>query len=113
LRNGLAALCGLAMLGGLLPDAVQARSRSFAGVGHRSFGWQRPYYYGPVTVGWGFGVISGYPLDDSFDPPYGYGEYAEYGPWAYRGYYGDGCYRTRQRMRTGYGLRLRTVTICD
>ena len=46
----------------------------------------------------------GNPLDDSFDPPYGYGEYAEYGPWAPR-YYDAGCRVIVRRMRTPYGIR--------
>ena len=112
MRKGLL-LCGLVLICGLLPDGVQARGGFHAGVGYRGLGWPRPYFYGPIAFGWGLGVISGYPLDDSFDPPYGYGEYAVYGPWAYRGSYQDGCYRTRQRVRTAYGVRLRVVTFCD
>ena len=41
--------------------------------------------------------------DDSYDYPYGYGEYAEYGPWAYGGNVSGGCFLT-QKMRAD-GLR--------
>ena len=55
------------------------------------------------------------PWMNSYDYPYGYGEYAEYGPWAYRGYgyAGGGCQLTQRRVWTAYGLRWRTVRICN
>lgn len=59
-------------------------------------------------------ALDGHPFDDGYDYPYGYGEYAQYGPWAYNGYYGGGyggCYLARQRVWTlaferGADLRL-------
>ena len=107
LRNGILALFAILLAGALLPDAALARGYGV--------GWQRPVG-GAVAVGLGVGLGYGYyghPLDDSYDPPYGYGEYAEYGPWADRGYVGGGCALTQRRMRTAYGLRWRTVRLCN
>ena len=73
----------------------------------------RVIYLFAIAAGLGLGLgygYYGYPLDDSYDPPYGYGEYAEYGPWAYRGNPGNGCALTQRRVRTAYGLRWRTVS---
>jgi len=45
-------------------------------------------------------------LDDSYDPPFGYGEYAEYGPWAYRRFAVQNCTLMRlawQRRTVGRG----------
>src|SRR3954464_5172725 len=44
-------------------------------------------------------------------PGGGYGEYAEYGPWAYRRI--DGCSPVRQRVRTDDGWLTRLVQICN
>ena len=98
----------------LLPDAALARGGYYAGAGFRGYGigLQRPAY-GALAVGVGFGYgYYGHPFDDSYDPPYGYGEYAEYGPWAYGGYGGAGCTLTQRRVRTASGLRWRTVRLC-
>jgi hypothetical protein len=114
LRNGILALSGVLLAGVLLPDAAVARGGLYAG-GVRGYGWQRPAY-GAIAAGLGLGLgygYYGYPLDDSYDPPYGYGEYAEYGPWAYRGNPGNGCALTQRRVRTAYGLRWRTVRLCN
>jgi hypothetical protein len=79
-------------------------------------GWRGPTYLG---VGLGLtlaGGSYGHPFDDGYDYPSGYGEYAEYGPWAYSVYYGGGyggCYPARQRVWTPYGWRLRAVRICN
>jgi len=116
LRNGILALSAILLAGALLPDAALARG-GFYGGGARGYGvgWQRPAV-GAIAVGLGLGLGYGYyghPLDDTYDPPYGYGEYAEYGPWAYRGYAAGGCVLTQRRVRTAYGLRWRTVRLCN
>jgi len=115
LRQAVLALCAVALTGALLPDAALARGGLYAGAGLRGYGFglHRPAY-GALAVGLGFGYgYYGYPLDDSYDYPYGYGEYAEYGPWAYRGYAGGGCLLSQRRVSTAYGLRWRTVRICN
>ena len=52
----------------------------------------------------GLGVASPYvhPFDDGYDYPFGYGEYAEYGPWVSRGY--TSC-SPMYCMRAGVGRR--------
>ena len=65
-----------------------------------------------IRAGYGFLPSYLHPFDDGYDYPFGYGEYAEYGPWAYRGYAGD-CYRATRRVRTSQGWRLRTTKICE
>lgn len=49
------------------------------------------------------------PLDDGYDYPFGYGEYATYGRWAV----GAMCYDLRRPVRTSLGLRWRTIRRCD
>ncbi len=114
LRNGLLVLSAV-LLTGAFTDAALARG-GYAGGGFRGYGFgSHGPAYGAIAVGLGIGLgygYYGYPLDDSYDPPYGYGEYAEYGPWAYRRYAGDGCQLIQRRVRTAYGLRWRTVRIC-
>lgn len=110
MRKAIVVLFGLVLIGGIWPNAAEARGGLYAG--YRGVGWYRPFYR-PVAFGWSYGVISGYPLDDSFDLPYGYGEYAEYGPWTYRRYAEDGCHITRKRVRTAFGARWRAVTLCN
>jgi hypothetical protein len=110
LRNGILALSAVLLTVPFLPDAASARSGLYAG-GY-GFGLHGPAYR-PFVAGLGFGYgYYGYPLDDSFDHPYGYGEYAEYGPWAYRGYVGSSCFLTQRRLRTAYG-QWRTVRVCN
>jgi hypothetical protein len=115
LRKGIPALITLTLMSALLPDPARA-GRFFAGAGLRGgVGPYRPGYV-PLAVGVGVGLgygYYGYPLDDSFDYPYGYGEYAEYGPWAYRGNGSGVCQLAQRRVRTAYGLRWRTVRICN
>ena len=43
----------------------------------------------------------------------GYGEYAEYGPWARSRYYASGCYSARQPVWTESGWLFRLVKVCD
>jgi hypothetical protein len=110
LRNGILALSAVLLTVAFLPDAASARSGLYAG-GY-GLGLHRPAYR-PLVAGLGFGYgYFGYPLDDSFDHPYGYGEYAEYGPWAHRGYFGSSCFLTQRRLRTAYGP-WRTVRVCN
>jgi hypothetical protein len=134
LRKTMMALCALVLVGMLLPDVASARG-GFGGGGFRGGGFARGVGWGGagfrgngwgwrgpaigigvgLGLGWGLGLAGGYygyPLDDSYDYPYGYGEYAEYGPWAYRNSYG-GCYVARQRVWTSYGWRWRNVRACD
>lgn len=103
--------------GGGFRGAGFARGSGWRGGGWRAAasGWRGPAYLG---VGLGLALAGGsygHPFDDGYDYPYGYGEYAQYGPWAYSGYYGGygGCYLARQRVWTPYGWRLRAVQICD
>lgn len=49
------------------------------------------------------------PLDDGYDYPFGYGEYAVYGRWAI----GANCYLIRLRVPAGHGSRWRTLRRCD
>jgi hypothetical protein len=58
--------------------------------------------------GFGYARLYGHPFDDGYDYPFGYGEYAEYGPWAYR----SACYVVR-RVWTGRAWRQRAVRVCD
>ena len=88
------------VLGALAPDVAAAGGA----YGFRSWGLSYPTY---GLAGWGWGTVYGYPLDDSFDPPVGYGEYAQYGPWAY-----GGCFEMRRRVATPYGWRWRQVQVC-
>ena len=50
-------------------------------------------------------------LDDSYDPPFGYGEYAEYGPWAYRRYVVPSCKHTMPAPKRST-FRHRSVLDC-
>lgn len=50
-----------------------------------------------------------HPFDDGYDDPFGYGEYAEYGPWVSRRYVS--C-QVIYRMNTG-GSRRRAVWACE
>jgi hypothetical protein len=61
-----------------------ARGNGWRGGGWRAgaWGWRRPSY-GAASVGLGLALASGYygdPYGDGYDYPYGYGEYAKYGP---------------------------------
>jgi hypothetical protein len=146
LRKTILALFAIALVGMLSPSVASARGGfggggfhgggfhggfgggAFRGGGFRGGGfaggrgWHgggwRGAAYGALGVGLGLagGNYAGYPYDDSYDYPYGYGEYAEYGPWANRGYNGvgfNGCYQARLRVWTSYGWRWRAGYICD
>lgn len=114
LRRGVPVLCSVLLIGALLPTAALARGGFYArGYG---FGLHRPAY-GAIAAGLGLGIgygygYYGYPLDDSYDDPRGYGEYAEYGPWAFQGSSGGVCQLAQRRVRTASGLRWRTVRLC-
>ncbi len=105
--------CGAVLLAvALLPDAATAGGGSYVSAGYGS--GPRLAAHGYVMPGFGFGIgyrYNSYPLDDSYDYPSGYGEYAEYGPWAFQGYSVGGC--EQRRVRTAYGLRWRTVRLCN
>lgn len=116
LRRGILVLGVLLLAGALLPEAAKARDGLYAGAGFRSRGWglRGPVYWSAVGLGVGLGYrYYGHPLDDSYDPPIGYGEYAEYGPWAYGGHAGGACQLTQRKVWTAYGLRWRTVRVCN
>lgn len=82
---------------------------------------QLPLYYGPgaVAVGSAFrhpwpaaavhDAFTANPLDDGYDYPFGYGEYAIYGRWAI----GWTCYDLRRPARASLGVRWRTIRRCD
>jgi hypothetical protein len=127
MRKTVLALSAIALIGMLLPTIASARGgfgggasrgAGFAhGSGWRGAGWRGPAY-GARGIGLGIGVglglaggYDGYPYSEVDGYPIGYGEYAEYGPWAYSGYYA-GCYLARQRLWTPYGWRLRAVRSC-
>jgi hypothetical protein len=106
-RNAKLALLALVCWGLVSVPVASARGGFGAGGFHAGGGG----WHGGV----GLGVPGGYygpSYGDDYEEPWGYGEYAEYGPWAYRGYYG-GCYLARRSARDGYGWRLRTVRICS
>ena len=127
-RNAKLALLALVCWGLVSVPVASARGGFGAGGVHAgSGGWHRggglagERNWRGRGVGWrgavavGLGVPGGYygpSYGDDYEEPWGYGEYAEYGPWAYRGYYG-GCYLARRSARDGYGWRLRTVRICS
>jgi hypothetical protein len=50
--------------------------------------------------GYGYARLYGHPFDDGYDYPFGYGEYAEYGPWTYR-HHSASCYPTARKVWTG------------
>ncbi len=79
--------------------------RALAGGSYRYHPWA--WYHPGLAVTWGVNVY-GYPLDDSFDPPFGYGEYAEYGPWADRA-----CFAAVRRVATYHGWRWRRQLVCN
>jgi hypothetical protein len=132
-RKTILALCAIAVVGMLSSPMASARGGfvgggfhgggfhgGFGGGAFRAGGWGwRGAAYGALGVGLGLAggyYYGGYPFDDSYDYPYGYGEYAEYGPWANRATSGvgyGGCYQARLRVRTAYGWRWRPVQICD
>jgi hypothetical protein len=68
---------------------------------------------GWIAPGYSVGVLPlgvrpyGYPLDDSFDYPFGYGEYAQYGPWV-----GGRCWTASRWVPTGHGWRRMTFRSC-
>jgi hypothetical protein len=124
LRKTILALFAATLVGVLSPTLASARGGFVGGGFHggvgggglRGGGWGwRGAAYGALGVGLGLaaGGYYGHPYDDSYDYPYGYGEYAEYGPWARNGYYGGGCYLVRQRLWTAQGWRRRAVQVCN
>lgn len=64
-----------------------------------------------VAIYSGWPGYRAHPFDDSYDYPAGYGEYAVYGPWAYRGY--GSCSAGWRKVRTSAGWQFRTVRICN
>lgn len=97
-------LCILVLFGltGLVSDVAEAGGP----YGYSGWGPYGPGYRAALRWGWRVSAY-GYSLDDSFDPPIGYGEYAEYGPWAY-----GACFPTQRRVVTSHGWRLRWVQVC-
>ena len=110
LRKVIPALITLTLMSTAWPDAVRATDDFAASTGLGG-GPYRPGY-SVVAVGLGYRHF-GYSLDDSYDHPYGYGEYAEYGPWASRRFGGGDCRLAQRRVQTADGPRWRTIRICN
>jgi hypothetical protein len=71
-------------------------------------GFRRVAYVG----GYGYARFYGHPFDDGYDYPFGYGEYAEYGPWTYRSALAR-CYLTARKVWTGKSWLIRRARFCD
>ena len=100
MRKAGSALFALGMALLIVPDKVAAGT--FVVVpGVRPLGY-------PGTFG--YARLYGHPFDDGYDYPFGYGEYAEYGAWAYRR--DAACYAVR-RVWTSRGWRQWMIRICD
>ena len=82
--------------------AITLAGMMFPGVAGAGGWYARVGFAGPVYPGgFAFAGYPSYPLDDSFDYPFGYGEYAEYGPWAF-----PGCRTVARRVPTAHGPRV-------
>ena len=92
--SALLALCLLVAA----PDIAAAGNRFFVGPG-----------FGGLAYADGFGFARMHPFDDGYDYPFGYGEYAEYGPWAY----GGSCYLAARKVWNGNRWRVRRVAVCN
>ncbi len=78
---------------------AQARGGRGGGGGFRGGGFRGGGFRGAgLGIGLGLGLAA----------PYYYGGY----PYAYGGYYDDGCYAVRRRVWTPYGWRIRRVVSC-
>lgn len=87
---------------------VQTDATARAGWRHGN-GWARG---APVLSVIG-GAILGFE-GGLYEYPYsGYGEYAEYGPWAYSRSRGSQCYPAREPVWTGDGWLSRRIQICE
>jgi hypothetical protein len=105
LRRTIAFLFVAASTGLISPTEGIARGGGW----HRGgWGWHGPAFGVAVDVGLASGYY-GYPHE-----PGGYGEYAEYGPWAYsnRGIHA-GCYPARQPVWAETGWLFRRIQICE
>jgi hypothetical protein len=51
-------------------------------------------------------------LDDGYDEPFGYGEYAQYGPWAHRAYGRANCRLVQWQVRMARRPRWRASRVC-
>lgn len=101
-------LCAVLLAGSILANPASAGGGSYSTTGY-SYRLYRSAY-GADALGIGYHYYR-YPLDDSFDYPRGYGEYAEYGPWALQKYSG-GCQLTGSRVYAHYRLIRQTVRFC-
>jgi hypothetical protein len=95
------AFLALSLLLVAVPDVAAAGNRLFFGPGS-----------GAIVSADGFGFARVHPFDDGYDYPFGYGEYAEYGPWAYPGR-GASCYLAERKVWTGHRWRMRRVAVCN
>ena len=84
-----------------VPNIAAADNRSFVGPGS-----------GTIVYAGGFGYSRAHPFDDGYDYPFGYGEYAEYGPWAYAAN-GKSCYPALRQIWTGSRWRVRRGVVCN
>src|SRR5690242_6680265 len=100
MRRRNSTLLALALLLMAVPDIAAAGDRFFVGPGSGGIAYA------------GAGFVRIHPFDDGYDYPFGYGEYAEYGPLAYSGN-GASCYLAARKVWTGKRWRLRRVAICS
>jgi hypothetical protein len=105
LRRTLVLLFAAASIGLISPTGAIAGGGGWHGGG---WGWRGP----ALGIEAGADLASGY-----YGYPYeygGYGEYAEYGPWAHgnRGVYA-GCHSARQAVWAETGWLFRRVQVCE
>lgn len=101
MRRKNSALLVLSLLLLAVPDMAAAGDRFFFEPGS-----------GTIARAGGFGYVGAHPFDDGYDYPFGYGEYAEYGPWAYAGN-GASCYPAVRNIWTGSRWRARRGVVCN
>lgn len=85
-------------------------SLAMAGWRGASLAWRSTAFAVAGQVGI-FGLATdfyGYPYEQG-----GYGEYAEYGPWARSGSFVRGCYPARQPVWTEDGWLFRRISVCQ
>ena len=105
-RKAVVVLSVTASIGLLAPtDATAGRGGWRSG---GAGGWRGAAFgvIGAILTSSTYGIY-GYPYDYG-----GYGEYAEYGPWA-RSVYRHNCYSVRQPVRTEDGWLFRKARICE
>ena len=99
MRRRHSAFLALSLLLVAVPDLAGAGNRFFVGPGS-----------GGIVYADGFGFARVHPFDDGYDYPFGYGEYAEYGPWAYPA---GSCHPAVRKVWNGSRWRSRRVAVCN